>query len=59
MDNMIRTNVYLPTYQKEQIEELAKDENTSASEMIRRAIDAYLLWRASLPKQNDSHSSPL
>ncbi|WP_201362976.1 ribbon-helix-helix domain-containing protein [Dictyobacter formicarum] len=42
---MVRTNLYLPTYQKEKLEQLALEENTSASEMARRAIDAYLIWR--------------
>ncbi|GLV54532.1 hypothetical protein KDH_13790 [Dictyobacter sp. S3.2.2.5] len=64
MEKMVRTNLYLPTYQKEKLEQIAQEENTSASEMARRAIDAYLMWRDPKylshpkPQRRNGDSSP-
>jgi hypothetical protein len=64
MEKMVRTNLYLPTYQKDKLEQLAREENTSASEMARRAIDAYLIWRdpgyvpQPKPRRRNGDSSP-
>jgi Mn-dependent DtxR family transcriptional regulator len=62
---MIRTNLYLLGYQKEQLEKIAEEEHTSSSEIARRAIDVYLAWRdpAYQPappthQTRKSHSSP-
>ena len=63
--SMIWTNLYLLGYQKEALEKIADEENTSSSEIARRAIDAYLAWRdpryhpeLPTPQTRKSHSSP-
>jgi hypothetical protein len=63
--SMIRTNLYLLGYQKEELEKIAEEEHTSSSEIARRAIDAYLAWRnpayqpePPTPQTRKSHSSP-
>jgi len=38
----IRTNIYLDSRQKEQLEKLSRRTGAPVAELIRRAIDAYL-----------------
>ena len=39
-----RTNIYLTSRQKKQLEQRSQAENLPIAELIRRALDAYLAW---------------
>ena len=39
-----RTNIYLTSRQKRQLEKRSQEENLPIAEIIRRALDAYLAW---------------
>ncbi|HZU01171.1 MAG TPA: CopG family transcriptional regulator, partial [Ktedonobacteraceae bacterium] len=39
-----RTNIYLTSRQKKQLEQRSQEENLPIAELIRRALDAYLAW---------------
>ncbi len=38
----LRTNIYLPLEQVERLRKLARKKDVSVSELIRRAVEAYL-----------------
>jgi Ribbon-helix-helix protein, copG family len=40
----IRINIYITAKQKEQLGKMSNAENLPESEIIRRALDAYLAW---------------
>ncbi len=39
-----RTNIYLTSRQKKQLERRSRSEGLPMAEIIRRALDAYLAW---------------
>lgn len=47
-----RKNIYFPDQQVERLEQMARSENLSEAEIVRRALDAYLAW-------NDPTYTPL
>ena len=62
--SLTRTNIYLDEKQLERLRAKGERDNLPVSEIVRRAIDAYLAWNdpTSIPhpkpqKRND-HSSP-
>ena len=62
---MKRTNIYLNERQHEKLTEQAEREGVSVAELVRRAVDAFLMWydpayQPSLPKPQtrNAHSSP-
>ena len=42
--NQERTNIYLTSRQKKQLEQRSLSEGLPMAEIIRRALDAYLAW---------------
>src|SRR5437879_6495706 len=44
MSKMIRTNLFLTPQQKAKLDTMAEHENSTSSELARRAIDAFLAW---------------
>ncbi len=62
-----RMNLYITERQKKQLEKRANDENLPVSEIIRRALDAYLAWddptyqpvSSNAPQTRKVHSFPL
>jgi len=59
-----RINLYITERQKQRLEVLSQEENLPVSEIIRRALEAYLAWNdptyapVPLPKTRNAHSSP-
>jgi metal-responsive CopG/Arc/MetJ family transcriptional regulator len=51
-----RINIYITKKQKEQLEKMSAGENLPESEIIRRALDAYLAWYD--PTYNPSSQAP-
>lgn len=41
---LIRTNIYLDEKQLERLRAKSEEDNLPVSELVRRAIDAYLAW---------------
>ncbi len=39
-----RTNIYLTSRQKRQLEKRSQEDDLSIAEIVRRAVDAYLAW---------------
>ena len=61
-----RTNIYLTERQKKQLEKRSRAENLPIAELIRRAVDCYLVWddptytpAESDPKKEGLSSPPL
>jgi len=61
---LIRTNIYLDEQQLERLRAKSEADNLPVSELVRRAIDAYLAWNdptySPSPNQPERkvHSSP-
>ena len=61
---MKRTNFYLTETQMERLHERAEKEGVAVSELIRRAVDAFLAWDdptytpVPQPQERNAHSSP-
>jgi hypothetical protein len=59
-----RINLYITERQKKQLEKRSQEENLPESEIVRRALDAYLAWDDPTytpqpkPQRRKSHSSP-
>lgn len=47
--NKVRKQIYLTTWQDQRLSELAEQTNTSEAEILRHALDAYLLALDELP----------
>ena len=63
--NQERTNIYLTSRQKKQLEQRSLSEGLPMAEIIRRALDAYLDWddptyqpTLSTPQTRKANSSP-
>jgi Ribbon-helix-helix protein, copG family len=58
------TNIYLTEMQKERLRTQAEKEGLPVAELIRRAVDAYLIWidpayaPQPKPQTRKGHSSP-
>ncbi|EFH80063.1 CopG domain protein DNA-binding domain protein [Ktedonobacter racemifer DSM 44963] len=64
-ERMKRTNIYLNEKQHEKLQEQAEKEGVPVAELVRRAVDAFLLWddptyhpTPPKPQTRNSHSSP-
>jgi hypothetical protein len=62
---LTRTNIYLDDKQLERLRQKSETDNIPVSEIVRRAIDAYLAWddptyqpTHPTPQIRRSHSSP-
>ncbi|EFH80281.1 ribbon-helix-helix domain-containing protein [Ktedonobacter racemifer] len=62
---MKRTNIYLNEKQHQKLYEQAEKEGVPVAELVRRAVDAFLLWYdptyqpdPTHPKTRTRHSSP-
>jgi hypothetical protein len=62
---MKRTNIYLNERQHEKLNAQAEREGVPVAELVRRAVDAYLMWydpayqpTPPKPQTRKSHSSP-
>ncbi|GHO53409.1 ribbon-helix-helix domain-containing protein [Ktedonobacter robiniae] len=63
--SLTRTNIYLDDQQRERLRQKSETDNIPVSEIVRRAIDAYLAWNDPTyqpapihPQTRKSHSSP-
>jgi hypothetical protein len=63
--NEERTNIYLTSRQKKQLEQRSRSEGLPMAEIIRRALDTYLAWDdptyqplPSKPQTRKANSSP-
>jgi hypothetical protein len=64
-ERMKRTNIYLNEKQHQKLHEQAEKEGVPVAELVRRAVDAFLLWYdptyqpdPTHPKTRTRHSSP-
>ena len=61
---LIRTNIYLDEKQLERLREKSTVDNIPVSDLVRRAVDAFLAWNdptyapVPLPQTRNDHSSP-
>jgi hypothetical protein len=62
---LLRTNIYLDEKQLERLRAKSQADNIPVSELVRRAVDAFLAWNdptyhpeARAPKQGSRTSSP-
>jgi Ribbon-helix-helix domain len=62
---LIRTNIYLDQQQLQRLRAKSQEDNLPVSELVRRAVDAYLAWNDPTyqptqpqPQTSNAHSSP-
>lgn len=61
---LTRTNIYLDDKQLERLRKKSETDNIPVSELVRRAVDAFLAWDDPTyspvpnPQERKSHSSP-